>query len=176
MITLDSKRDLPLEKNILIFLLAQAFKYCELKNEDDCINFKKSYHSNGKVVMDNHPLMIMANEEQKNLLRHPLCMSLVRRKWMKYGRYIYYSGLMSYLVFLAFLTSFALLSPNIAIQSNLNSSCETVYNEWVKTKDLKEKSFWLLVSQVGILALSSVQLLLEVIQFFRVLIFSYFLE
>ena len=131
--------------------------------------------------MDNHPLMIMANEEQKNLLRHPLCMSLVRRKWMKYGRYIYYSGLMSYLVFLAFLTSFALLSPNIAIQSNLSPSCETLgnqtlYREWAATKDLKEKSFWLHVSQVGILALSSVQLLLEVIQFFRVLIFSYFLE
>ena len=146
-----------------------------MKNEDDCINFKKSYHSNGKVVMDNHPLMIMANEEQKNLLRHPLCMSLVRRKWMKYGRYIYYSGLISYLVFLAFLTSFALLSPNIAIQSNLNSSCETLYKEWA-TKDLEEKSFWFHLCQVGILALSSFQILLEAIQFFRVLMFLYCLE
>ena len=43
---------------------------------DDCIKFKKAYHRNAKVVMDNHPLMIMAREEQRNLLRHPLCMSL----------------------------------------------------------------------------------------------------
>ena len=43
---------------------------------DECKKFKKAYHRNAKVVMDNHPLMIMAREEQRNLLRHPLCMSL----------------------------------------------------------------------------------------------------
>ena len=47
-----------------------------MKNGDDCVRFKDSYHSNGAVIMDNHPLMIMAREEQRNLLRHPLCLSL----------------------------------------------------------------------------------------------------
>ena len=47
-----------------------------MANNDECIKFKKAYHRNAKVVMDNHPLMIMAREEQRNLLRHPLCMSL----------------------------------------------------------------------------------------------------
>ena len=54
----------------------QAFKFCAMKNGDDCVRFKDSYHSNGAVIMDNHPLMIMAREEQRNLLRHPLCLSL----------------------------------------------------------------------------------------------------
>ena len=47
-----------------------------MANNDECKKFKKAYHRNAKVVMDNHPLMIMAREEQRNLLRHPLCMSL----------------------------------------------------------------------------------------------------
>ena len=54
----------------------QAFKFCAMKNGNDCVRFKDSYHSNGAVIMDNHPLMIMAREEQRNLLRHPLCLSL----------------------------------------------------------------------------------------------------
>ena len=58
------------------FFLDQAFKLCAMKNGDDCVRFKDSYHSNGAVIMDNHPLMIMAREEQRNLLRHPLCLSL----------------------------------------------------------------------------------------------------
>ena len=59
-----------------LFFSDQAFKLCAMKNGDDCVRFKDSYHSNGAVIMDNHPLMIMAREEQRNLLRHPLCLSL----------------------------------------------------------------------------------------------------
>ena len=59
-----------------LFFPDQAFKLCAMKNGDDCVRFKDSYHSNGAVIMDNHPLMIMAREEQRNLLRHPLCLSL----------------------------------------------------------------------------------------------------
>ena len=59
-----------------LFFSDQAFKFCAMKNGDDCVRFKDSYHSNGAVIMDNHPLMIMAREEQRNLLRHPLCLSL----------------------------------------------------------------------------------------------------
>ena len=68
-----------LSKKIFIkisFFSDQAFNLCAMKNGDDCVRFKDSYHSNGAVIMDNHPLMIMAREEQRNLLRHPLCLSL----------------------------------------------------------------------------------------------------
>ncbi len=37
--------------------------------------------------MDNHPLMVMAELRKGNLLRHPLCLGLVRHKWKQFGRY-----------------------------------------------------------------------------------------
>ena len=46
-------------------------------------------------------------------------MALVRRKWLDYGRYLYYLGLLFYCIFLAFLTSYALLTPN-AQRSNFS--------------------------------------------------------
>ena len=47
----------------------------------------------------------------QNLLGHPLCMALVRYKWNNCGRYVYYGNLLSYLLFLAFLTEFIINSP-----------------------------------------------------------------
>ena len=41
------------------------FKYCNVNDRGDCDMFKKAYNGNAKVVMDNHPLMIMAREEQR---------------------------------------------------------------------------------------------------------------
>ena len=46
------------DKNIL-------FKYCTVSDKEEYDTFKNPYNSNGKVVMDNHPLMIMAQEEQR---------------------------------------------------------------------------------------------------------------
>ena len=43
----------------------QSYKYCAVNEHDDCVHFKKAYNGNAKVVMDNHPLMIMAREEQR---------------------------------------------------------------------------------------------------------------
>ena len=45
----------------------QFFKYCYVNEKDECDMFTKSYSKNTKVVMDNHPLMIMAREEQRVL-------------------------------------------------------------------------------------------------------------
>ena len=50
---------------MFIFHLEQFYKYCPIDENDNCIKFKKSYNGNAKIVMDNHPLMIMAREEQK---------------------------------------------------------------------------------------------------------------
>ena len=100
----------------------------------------------------------------------------MRRKWKKYGRYIYYSGLLSYFVFLTFLTSFALLSPNASVHLNQTGK-DFCINELSKITDeeLHQKyissnprSVWLNISQYGIIILSTVQLLLELLQFVRV--------
>ena len=94
----------------------------------------------------------------------------VRRKWKKYGRYIYYTGLISYFVFLLFLTSFALLSPNA---SNLLNSTKQTCIDHSKSynNESNKKSMWMYISQYGIIGLSSLQLILELIQAFRVNIF-----
>ncbi len=39
-------------------------------------------------------------------------MALLSRKWKKYGRYIYYGMLVGYLIFLALVTTFALVTSN----------------------------------------------------------------
>ena len=48
----------------------------------------------------------------KDLLRHPLCLTLVREKWMKYGKRTFIFQLITYALFLASLTTFVLTSPS----------------------------------------------------------------
>ena len=111
----------------------------------------------------------------QNLLRHPLCLALVRRKWKKYGRYLYYIGLLSYLVFLFFLTSYALLTPNAQNVRTLSEEkgapfCQDSSND----KDIEEKSYFLYVCQIGIIVISIFNCLMELIQFYRVRTFNFF--
>ena len=85
------------------------FEYAKIDAEGKIEYFEDPYYSNGKIWKDNHPLMIMAQQKQKNLLRHPVCLALVRHKWKKFGRYIYYGHLIVYLLFLFSLTAYILL-------------------------------------------------------------------
>ena len=48
------------------------------------------------------------------MLRHPLCLSLIRYKWFKVGRKLYYFNLLFYISFLATLTAYTLTIPNPA--------------------------------------------------------------
>ena len=97
----------------------------------------------------------------------------VRRKWKKYGRYIYYSGLVFYFVFLLFLTSFALLSPNASdlLNSEKQICIDPSRNLTMKELESNKKSIWMYISQYGIIIISSLQLILELIQAVRVSIF-----
>ena len=97
----------------------------------------------------------------------------VRRKWKKYGRYIYYSGLVFYFVFLLFLTSFALLSPNASdlLNSEKQICIDPSRNLTMKELESNKKSMWMYISQYGIIIISSLQLILELIIAVRVSIF-----
>ena len=44
--------------------------------------------------------------------RHPLCLTLVRHKWMKFGRLSFFLVLGLYLLFLASITTYVVTSPN----------------------------------------------------------------
>ncbi|XP_037281744.2 transient receptor potential cation channel subfamily A member 1 homolog [Rhipicephalus microplus] len=69
------------------------------------------YSKDFGTLKQNHPLMIMANERRRALLGHELCKSLLLHKWESYGRYVYYSTMSIYLLFLGCLTSFAMGTP-----------------------------------------------------------------
>ena len=104
------------------------------------------------------------------MLRHPLCLALVRRKWNKYGRYLYYMGLLRYSTFLAFLTSFALLTPNA--RTRLENGGKNVNGaQFCQDSDddsNQEKSQYLYPCAIGILVLTTYNCLMEFVQLYRV--------
>lgn len=57
-------------------------------------------------------LLCQVESERTDLLTHPLVTSLLNQKWNSYGRIVFYTNLAIYLVFLIFLTAFALVIPN----------------------------------------------------------------
>ena len=106
-------------------------------------------------------------------MRHPLCVALVRRKWLGYGRYLYYLGLFFYFVYLAFLTTYALLTPNAQAFVNItfeSKFCENIKNVSARAEieELYKPGLPFYVSKFGILVIASFNLLLEIIQWFRV--------
>ena len=74
---------------------------------DDLGSFTKH-----KVVIENHPLIIMANEKQVELLQHPVCSVITERKWDKYGFKSYLLLIAVYVIFLIALNLFILTSPS----------------------------------------------------------------
>lgn len=52
----------------------------------------QSYASNYDRIYKNHPLKLMADAERLSLLSHPLSMALLKYKWNRLGRVMYYSG------------------------------------------------------------------------------------
>ena len=61
--------------------------------------------------IDNHPLMIMANEQKIDLLQHPLCLAFICGKWYWF-RIFYGLQLLCYCVFLACVNIYILSSPS----------------------------------------------------------------
>ena len=64
------------------------------------------------VDTNNHPMIIMANEQKAYLLQHPVCLVITERKWEMYGLKAYRLLVGVYLVFLAALNVFILSSAS----------------------------------------------------------------
>ncbi len=62
------------------------------------------------------------DSEQIGLLKHPLVTSLLDYKWTTYVQYVYFGNLFVYLLFLSFLTAFALVVLN-----PLSCTCESLH-------------------------------------------------
>jgi len=80
--------------------------------EGDEEGFEDPYTRDHDMMVRNHPMMVMAEYSCRSLLRHPLCLTLVRHKWMKFGRLSFFLILAMYLLFLASLTTYVVTSPN----------------------------------------------------------------
>lgn len=46
------------------------------------------YTGEARELKENHPLMLMVKYKRLNLLSHPVSITLVKHKWMSYGRYV----------------------------------------------------------------------------------------
>ena len=63
------------------------------------------------------PYKIKVELKRLNLLTHPLFGSLLHHEWKKFGQYGYFLNLLTYCVFLIFLTTFALIINNPRTQA-----------------------------------------------------------
>jgi len=81
------------------------YEYKDAKDRD----MKQPYDSNGTTLMENHPLMLMVKHKHKHLLKHPLCIGLLRHKWKRFGRFVFYFQFLLYILFLTSVTTNVLL-------------------------------------------------------------------
>lgn len=78
-------------------------------------NFKRFFLNflNKKDKVDSpHPLLLMVKKERVTLLSHPLVAYLLRYKWKKFGRHVYYFRLIFFFLYLIFLTGYSLTVDN----------------------------------------------------------------
>ncbi|XP_046346459.2 transient receptor potential cation channel subfamily A member 1 homolog isoform X2 [Haliotis rufescens] len=71
----------------------------------------KPYASDSSILKMNHPLKIMVALRRKDLLSHPLVMSMLNHKWLTLGCPLYIASVNLYLVFLTFLTTYIVETP-----------------------------------------------------------------
>ena len=57
-------------------------------------------------------LLVQVENNRNELLQHPLVTSLLNHKWNRFGAWFYFANLFFYLVYVIFLTAFALVVPN----------------------------------------------------------------
>ena len=102
--------------------------------------FGVPYTKSNSLLVKNHPVMLMAEYARKELLRHPVCLTLVRHKWMMYGRQSFYAIFLFYCLFLISLTSYILTSPNPVTHPNLYN-CSAFFNSSTNQTELPGEDF-----------------------------------
>ena len=134
--------------------------YYDALNEDNM----KPYDETGTLSMINHPLMQMVDSKQKQLLKHPLVLALLRRKWKMLGRYIFYLQLMLYVLFLFSITFYVM----IHINSSNFPDAETEPKNATCTLDFASNSPAENVFAVLVVVFSLINIMIEFSQMIRV--------
>ena len=68
-----------------------------------------------KVILDNHPMAIMANEGREELLQHPLCIATTLKMWQTFYK-VYHFQLLFYIFFLVCLNVYCLTGPSSPVR------------------------------------------------------------
>ena len=105
-------------------------------HRDDVPKGSEEIYQPHTVDIDNHPLIIMANEKKVDLLQHPVCSVITERKWRKFGFKSYIILIAVYMIFLAILNLFVLTSPS-PVDSPENFKCTEFFSrkntEYIKS-------------------------------------------
>ena len=70
-------------------------------------------------IQENHPLMIMVENKRRMLIKHPLCLALLKLKWQSL-RLFFYLQVFYYLLFLGLITWFVLMVDDIVNDDRVN--------------------------------------------------------
>lgn len=57
-----------------------------------------------------HYIILQVEHQRQELLSHPLTLSMINMKWMKFAFYVYYFKLLLYVCFLFFVTGYIMVS------------------------------------------------------------------
>jgi hypothetical protein len=93
------------------------------KKEKDRIRFewdqssRKPYSKSALVIQNNHPLQLMCKQQQKSLMKHPLCLALLRHKWNRF-QFLFWFYIIFYIVYLGLITTFVMMDLDLLSSDN----------------------------------------------------------
>ena len=144
-----------------------------------CIDYKSNYKKVGvlpiRIVQSNVSsvgpsskrnnivyCVFQVTYERESLLKHPLVTFLLRHKWRSYGRYVYYASFAFYMIFLFFLTGYALVtSEKVPPGGCVAPSCNcSTFNGIVAATPFEV--FWIHVGKNVVLILAIFVLIIKV--------------
>ena len=115
--TYNYKRDV-LKKEVDLTTSTDNSKY-----ENDKIRFvwdstsTEPYSKSALVIQNNHPLQLMCKQQQKTLMKHPLCLALLRHKWNRF-QFLFWFYILFYLVYLGLITTFVMMDLDLLSSDN----------------------------------------------------------
>ncbi|GAB1607428.1 transient receptor potential cation channel subfamily A member 1 homolog [Argonauta hians] len=117
-----------------------------------------AYTSSMSIMKKNHPLNIMADNNQEILLSHPVVKQLLSYKWYSFGAPLYYINLCIYLIFLIFLTGYIVEADPPDRMSNVTVSCLNL-----KVKD----GFFINYGKYVVIVVAVIMLIREIFQLYQ---------
>jgi len=131
----------------------------------DC---KEPYVNSALKIQNNHTLMIMKQEKQKSLLKHPLSLALLRNKWKKF-RLLFLFDFAIYCLYLGLITAFVLV--DVERVSSKNETTLGLNETDIFARDdphIKTLENWLFGLRFVTTATIILSLIMELIEFIRV--------